>query len=279
MDRCRKIYRMTTTPNLSRILESRGGIDPNIYSVAEARAAQVTIRAELGMRTDGTYDLLTAPDGSVKALHTTESALYMLYLSPADKSGHNVCPFATAGCKAACLDTAGKGMLDKVQLGRMARTLFLARFPDHFATLLAFELKRAAKRHADGNWSFRPNGTSDLRWERIAPWLFDMVPTVHDYTKWPAAGRTDLPENYHLTWSRSEVTTDSKARAILGSGRNLAVPMAVTIRHPLPATWLGFPVVDGDATDARWLDPTGVVVGLRAKGKARGESSGFVVPV
>jgi hypothetical protein len=36
-------------------------------------------------------------------------------------------------------------------------------------------------------------------------------------------------------------------------------------------------VIDGDLSDLRFLDRTGVVVGVRAKGKAKKDVSGFVV--
>ena len=41
--------------------------------------------------------------------------------------------------------------------------------------------------------------------------------------------------------------------------------------------WNGFPVVNGDESDLRFLDGSGVVVGLYAKGTARHDDSGFVV--
>lgn len=54
--------------------------------------------------------------------------------------------------------------------------------------------------------------------------------------------------------------------------------MAVAFRdRNYPTRYLGFPVVDGDETDLRFLDPPGVVVGLSAKGTAKLEDSGFVV--
>ena len=37
--------------------------------------------------------------------------------------------------------------------------------------------------------------------------------------------------------------------------------------------------IDGDKTDLRFLDPSGVVVALSAKGKAKQDKSGFVVPM
>jgi len=42
-------------------------------------------------------------------------------------------------------------------------------------------------------------------------------------------------------------------------------------------TFHGLPVVDGDDTDIRHLDPQGAIVALYAKGKAKHDLSGFVV--
>ena len=39
------------------------------------------------------------------------------------------------------------------------------------------------------------------------------------------------------------------------------------------------PVINGDKTDMRFKDPVGVIVGLKAKGKARKDTSGFVIDV
>jgi hypothetical protein len=39
---------------------------------------------------------------------------------------------------------------------------------------------------------------------------------------------------------------------------------------------MGVATVDGDASDARFNDPANAVVSLKAKGKARKDTSGFV---
>jgi hypothetical protein len=36
-------------------------------------------------------------------------------------------------------------------------------------------------------------------------------------------------------------------------------------------------VIDGDVDDVRWMDEQGVVVGLRAKGLAKKDDTGFVI--
>jgi hypothetical protein len=53
--------------------------------------------------------------------------------------------------------------------------------------------------------------------------------------------------------------------------------VAVVFANGLPPIWKGFPVIDGDVSDLRFLDPRGTVVGLKAKGAARKDTSGFVV--
>jgi hypothetical protein len=126
---------------------------------------------------------------------------------------------------------------------------------------------------------FRLNGTSDIRWETIPVSVKGIVydnimlafPTVqfYDYTKIP--NRRNLPKNYHLTFSLAESNEDN-AKIALANGLNVAA----VFRKKLPATYLGKPVVDGDASDLRFLDAKGVIVGLKAKGKGKKDTTGFV---
>jgi hypothetical protein len=44
----------------------------------------------------------------------------------------------------------------------------------------------------------------------------------------------------------------------------------------LPETYMGKTVFDADDTDLRFLDPRGVVLGLKAKGRAKKDTTGFV---
>ena len=48
--------------------------------------------------------------------------------------------------------------------------------------------------------------------------------------------------------------------------------------HELPVSWNGFGVIDGDTHDLRFLDrhKLGLVIGLRAKGRAKKDTHGFV---
>ena len=54
--------------------------------------------------------------------------------------------------------------------------------------------------------------------------------------------------------------------------------IAVVFRtSKLPLTFNGVRVIDGDKYDMRFKDPKNVIVGLKAKGKAKHDCSGFVV--
>ena len=121
----------------------------------------------------------------------------------------------------------------------------------------------------------RINGTSDLPW--LAQELAEEFPEVqfYDYTKHPKPWLRTLP-NYHLTFSHSGHNLEDCLEA-LQHGINVAVVFTTRRGEALPETWNGFPVIDGDSHDCRFLDPTGVVVGLRAKGMAKGSRSPFVV--
>ena len=210
-----------------------------------------------------------------------------LHLSPADKSGFNVCQWSSAGCRAACLDTAGCGKWSNVQTARIAKTKRF--FKDNFAFMsdLRTEIGKAIKSAARKNLTpcFRLNLTSDIPWENIRKHRADKInvmeefPQVnfYDYTKGFYRMRAwldgKMPDNYHLTFSRSEVTSDNKMKTILALGGNVAV----VFRGALPKTYLGYPVVNGDENDLRFKDPKGVIVGLVEKGLAKKDETGFVV--
>jgi hypothetical protein len=46
---------------------------------------------------------------------------------------------------------------------------------------------------------------------------------------------------------------------------------------PTEPDWRGFPIVNGDDHDLRFLDPGPSIVALKAKGKAKLDRTGFVV--
>jgi hypothetical protein len=202
----------------------------------------------------------------------------ILYLAPADESGYEVCPMASAGCRKACLNKAGMGAFSNVQAARIAKTRWYFEDRPAFMAQLVKEVRAFLRKAA---WEgltpvVRLNGTSDIPWERVPvegqPNIMSLFPSVqfYDYTK--RSNRRDLPANYHLTFSLAE-DNDSRAREAARNGANIAV---VFRNDKFPSTFMGMPVVDGDADDLRFLDGRGVVVGLKAKGPAKKDMSGFV---
>lgn len=120
----------------------------------------------------------------------------------------------------------------------------------------------------------RLNGTSDLPW--LALQLSARFPQVqfYDYTKLPRPHLRVRP-NYHITFSLHESNLELALDA-LAHGINVAVVFDTRRGQPLPELWRGYPVIDGDAHDLRFLDARGSIVGLRAKGQAKDDVLGFV---
>lgn len=200
----------------------------------------------------------------------------IMYLAPSNESGVvNTCPRASKGCKAACLYKAGRGVMRPVQTARVNRTLLYHANPDLFVKKLKEEINAAINKSKRLNMTpcIRLNGTSDIAWEETVYNVIQSYPDVqfYDYTKRPERFETLLPANYHLTFSLSE-SNEKHARRVLELGGNVAV----VFRNELPKTFWGYKVVNGDETDLRFLDSKGVIVGLKAKGKARKDVSGFV---
>ena len=207
----------------------------------------------------------------------------ILHLAPARSSGYNVCPMASPGCIDSCLNTAGRGRFERTQNGRIRKTKMFFEERENFMALLVKDIRAGIRKAAreDTTLAIRLNGTSDIRWETV-PVTIDGIthdnimrafPRVqfYDYTKIP--NRRDIPDNYHLTFSRSE-TNDNLIPVAIESGMNVAV---VFSGKKLPVVWNGRPVISGDDTDVRFMDPKGHIIGLLAKGDGKKDTSGFVV--
>lgn len=243
---------------------------------AERRRLAATVadhRAAVGLQRRPA-PLLTAPDGNIK-LALSERPTYGLSLAPAKSSGRwNTCRYSTPTCEAHCVGKSGNNRFDSAQKGKLWKTNLLGDDPGVFLTLLAWEIDKAVAKW--GAINVRLNTFSDIRWERFA-WLFDRwgdAVQFYDYTKWPA-GRRDLPSNYHLVYSATERDDDEAVRLKAAVGP-VAVVFDTKRGAPLPSEYLGLPVLDGDATDDRYDDHVGVVVGLRVKGTLKGDDTGFV---
>ena len=206
---------------------------------------------------------------------------FILHLAPADLSGRETCPKRTPGCTAACLNTAGRGGMFKrgentnmIQKARIRKTQYFFANRDAFMVDLANDIRKAIKFAAKQGLTpvFRLNGTSDLSWEKY--WvpvydmtLFELFPQVqfYDYTK--VLGRkTSAFPNYHLTFSKADGNDADVAEALLQGMSVVAVYDAIPEGVP-----------SADETDLRFLDPKGIMLGLKAKGRAKKDYSGFVI--
>jgi hypothetical protein len=210
----------------------------------------------------------------------------ILYLSPADKSGNNVCSMAKkAQCKEPCLDEAGRGAFDNVQLARLAKTDWYFYSRETFMLELVdsiFALVRKAIRE-DLTPLVRLNGTSDILWEKISvtykgityPNIMALFPEVqfYDYTK--VVNRT-VPANYDLTFSYSGALEFQKYvdQAIAAKMRIAVVFRTVA---DIPKSFLGLRVIPGDNSDIRHVEPKNKIVALYAKGPAKYDTGPFVV--
>jgi len=206
---------------------------------------------------------------------------FILHLAPADLSGYETCPKRTAGCTAACLNTAGRGgmfrkgettnviqkaRIRKTQLFFNDRTTFFNQLTQDITKAIALARKLGLKP------VFRLNGTSDLSWEKYEVPntglnIFQIFPEVqfYDYTK--ILGRKVAHiDNYHLTFSKADGNDTDVARAL---AQGLSV---VAVYDEIPE---GVP--SADETDLRFLDPKGIMLGLKAKGRAKKDTSGFVI--
>jgi hypothetical protein len=208
---------------------------------------------------------------------------YILHLAPADVSGYNTCPKATAGCKTACLNTAGRGGMFKkgettnmIQQARIRKTKFFFEDRENFLATLKDDIRKAIKQAEKKGLIpvFRLNGTSDIAWEKYG--VIQEFPNVqfYDYTKILGRKVNGLA-NYQLTFSAAD-GNDLDVRRAIKEGYNVATVFGIKKSQPMPETYEGMPVFNGDDSDLRFLDPKGVVVGLYAKGKAKKDTSGFV---
>lgn len=209
----------------------------------------------------------------------------VMYLAPHLRSGYQVCPMASVGCIAACLNTSGwGGRSDHVQEARVRRTKWFFEDRPTFMDQIAREIESMIQKANRQGMKpcIRLNGTSDIPWENTPygdnPNLMAAFPNVqfYDYTK--RHNRRDLPPNYHLTFSRSE---ENEVRALQAFDNGMNIAVVFKPQPPVGNTYMlldrEIEVVSGEETDLRFLDKSNSIVGLRARGKGLKDTSGFVV--
>jgi hypothetical protein len=168
-----------------------------------------------------------------------------------------------------------------IQKARIRKTLMFINDRAGFLDLLVSDITKAIRQAAKLGLIpvFRLNGTSDLSWEKYkieGKTIFQLFPEVqfYDYTKVLNRKVLDIP-NYHLTFSKAD-GNDGDVKKAIKQGLNVAVVFAT---KALPVSYLGMPVFNGDDSDIRFRDPKNNVVGLYAKGRAKKDTTGFVVHI
>lgn len=246
--------------------------------------------------------LLARPESNPKVAKNGKLGVLAapLHLAPSKLSGFNTCPKASKGCIDACLHTAGNpAYMEQKHKSRIDKTLAYFKQRNAFMALLAFEimaLESKAKR-LNMQPAVRLNATSDLPFElrtinvdgvdvRLMDYFKDVQ--FYDYTaitkRAVAWGRGDMPQNYHLTFSRKE-DNDVDVRQVINAGGNVAVVFGgnpfkdgfTSFQMDAVGKLGGAVLYDGDVTDYRPDDPKGVIVALKAKGDAKSDTSGFVI--
>ena len=218
-----------------------------------------------------------------------ELRTFILYLSPStfNSFGKNVCTDASIGCIESCLNKSGLAAIyTSIEKARIAKTDFYFSQRTEFCEMLAKELINISKNAVKGNYqvAIRLNGTSDLDFHAIVKMRTEIdllaLPNLvfYDYTKHIGKIKKYLPliqsGKYVLTFSRSE-NNWSECTEALNMGINVAV--VFDDKKPFPSDYMGFQVIDGDKSDIEMLSNSGLILGLKAKGKAKKDTTGFVV--
>lgn len=212
----------------------------------------------------------------------------ILYMAPANLSGYNTCAMAEAAqCIKPCLNTAGLGgVYSSIQEARIKKARLFFEDRELFMHNIVLDIKKLIARAVKKGFIplVRLNGTSDIKWENVPltvngvdyPNIMSVFPDIqfYDYTK--IANRKDLPKNYDLTFSYSGVLGYQKYVQIAMQNK-MRIAVVFRTEKQIPKKFLGLNCVSGDNTDIRHIEAGNIIVALYAKGKAKKDTSGFVV--
>ena len=245
--------------------------------------------------------LLTAPASNPKVEKNGKVGVLtaVLHLTPWKGAGAltlngravtlNTCAAATEGCIRACLHMNGNpAYLPAKESARRVRTRAYYAEREAFMMTLVAEVAALARKAAREGFQpgIRLNGTSDVPFERVPVTvngrafsnIMEAFPGVefYDYTKVAkravAFGEGRLPENYHMTFSRSGLN-DSDVERVLTAGGNVAAVFTPEVADRILKAGLirltrngpAVPAVNGDEHDFRPVDGAGVAVILAEK--------------
>lgn len=234
-----------------------------------------------------TQTLLTSSNTKIEKSLELGFMTFGIHFAPAKLSGYESCPRRTKGCTLGCLNLSGHGRFTYTQKARIKKTRSFFENRISFMKKLEGEINKAIRNILKGGLKavFRLNLTSDIDWREVkfedGKNVFQKYPNVqfYDYTKVYSRLNHGIP-NYHLTFSRAESAKNKlEAELALKAGYNVAFVFSTKKGDKLPESYNGYKVIDGDIHDLRFLDEKGVIVGLRAKGEAKKDKTGFVIPL
>lgn len=266
----------------------------NIQNFGIKKYSKKTIIEELELTTkDKKFpsSLFGVPDQHFKLKkNELESGVrsYPHNLAPSKISGFNTCASSSPQCEIFCLHFSGLTFqYENKENARVKRTKAFFQNREWYLRLLQYEIDTAILKGLKDNIpvSFRLNTTSDIKFESV---YFDngmSVPDyihinggeVYDYTKHiNRHTKTNFPQHYHLTFSWSGDNYDNCLKAF-ESGLNIAIAfnsnesskrkLKTIIKKP-KYFQLGnhkIEIINGDKTDYRPSDKSGVIVGLDYK--------------
>lgn len=200
---------------------------------------------------------------------------YGVYLAPHNISGYSVCP-ESCNCSQYCLHGSGRNKIEllafkdggPIQKSRIKKTKLFFEDRPAFMALLTHEIDKAIVRakEADLQLAIRLNCTSDINLEeftRDGKNILQLYPGLqfYDYTKvLDHIGMAEKYSNYDLTFSYSGENWEY-CENLLKKGYRVAA----VFEKELPETFRGYPVINANNDDARFLDAGGIICGLTYK--------------
>jgi len=159
----------------------------------------------------------------------------------ADVLTATVCPRSTPGRRASCVVAHSRNAQNERTVdARLARSLLTLLAPEQAVVLSAHAIERLVARYGKAGARFRTNVSDDLRWELLAPALFDVGPRAYAYTKWSPADRPGR-RGLQLVYSATERSTPAEVAAMCAAGHRVAVVLDVAKSTVLPEHWACVP--------------------------------------
>ena len=259
-----------------------------IVAQAQAHGLPAAVaRVALGALPTGTLRLAGTSAKVEKGAGARGVLAAVVYLSGAH-AHKALCAWATPGCIAACLGhTAGCLVWTPQRATQAWKTALYLGDPSTYKALVRLDMASLAgrARKLGAVPALRLDGSSDTGLSiEMAGDAARLGVRLWDYSKSVDRAAAALGGPVDVTLSYPGEGTDwAPYAAHVKAGGRVAVVVDCARGADLPTAWEGLPAVDGDRTDLRFTDPTGVVVLLRVKGtnkaKRTARRSGFSVPM